>query len=173
MTLPKFERPGDAPPDPDRDKPKGRTAERKPRAGSKASRRSLETEIGAMLIRLNMFVLITPFARDALDEHEIMALAKDINEQAQRSARFYRMVEIALNGTAGGGLPLTLGIVIGRRLARHNALPIPPDSGITQAQIDDALGSLIVMNAQGAKRVPNMPSVSMPETGNGNGIGAG
>lgn len=169
MSMPKFERPPEAPPDPDRDAPKGRTAAKRTSKAS-APRRSLETEIGAMLVRLNMFVLITPFARDALDEHEIMALAKDINAQAQRSARFYRMVELALNGTAGGGLPLTVAIIAGRRLARHGALPIPPESGITQAQVDDALGSLIVMNAQGAKRVPPMPSASMPESGNG--IGA-
>lgn len=169
MTMPKFERAPEAPPDPDKPAPGRKPAGRTTR--SKAARPSLETQIGAMLVRLNMFMLITPFARDALDEFEIMALAKDINAQAMRSERFYRMVEAALNTTSGGGLPVTLAIIIGRRFARHDALPLPPTAGLTQAQIDDALGQLIVMNAQGAKRPPAMPSAMAPGEANGDRAG--
>lgn len=165
MTLPKFERPDAPPPDPDKPAPGRKPAARTSR--SKAPRRSLETDIGAMLVRLNMFLLITPFARDALDEFEIMALAKDINAQAMKSDRFYRMVEAALNTTSGGGLPVTAAIIVGRRFARHNALPLPPTVPLTQAQIDDALGQIIVMNSQGAKRPPAMPSAMAPEPTNG------
>lgn len=106
-------------PPPDELKPK---PEAKPRPKPPAPRKkSLETEIGALLISANL--MASPFTkRDMLDELEIMALAHAVDEQAQRSPRFRKMVMRAIETAGGANLFTIVLIIAGRRAARHGVI---------------------------------------------------
>lgn len=120
--------------------PPGATGERAPRrkpgrakgsapmGGRRSTTRSLEPQIAATLMALNFAMyVIPPIANDRLDELEIRALAKAIDEQAKQSIRFRRMIEGALAVTSGGQL-LGVAMIIGaRRASRHGLLPPEAD----------------------------------------------
>lgn len=145
----------EAPPvDPDKAVKETRKSTTRKRTTKRVSTRSLETEIGAFLVNVNLIILVTPWRGDALDETEIMALARGIDEQAKRSPRFRRMVEYALGAQGMGGLPITVGIIIGRRAARHGI--VPPNLGVTPDQLDATLGEFLKVASVGAKP-PVMP----------------
>ena len=62
----------------------------RPPGSKNRSRASLETQIGGMLMTLNMALyVIPPLQRDALDAAEIAALAKALDEQAKNSQEVY------------------------------------------------------------------------------------
>lgn len=71
---------------------------------------------------------------DELDEMEIAHLAKAIDAQAMRSPRFKKYVETVLGIGAGAGIIAILGIIAGRRAARH---------GIIDPSLDPKLGSML------------------------------
>jgi hypothetical protein len=106
-----------------------------PRASTSKSTRSLETQIGATLVVINMMVASVPrLNADALDATEIQALAKSIDLQCKTSPRFRKYVEAALSAGSGAGL-LGVCIMIGaRRAARHEIIP---------REFDNAFGSLL------------------------------
>lgn len=84
-------------------------------------KRSLANDIGQALIVAN--IMAAPFlGSDALDDAEILALAKGMDEQAKRSPRFRRMIEGALAVSGAGGLIGVVALIAGRRLARHRAI---------------------------------------------------
>ena len=84
-------------------------------------KKSLETEIGALLISANL--MASPFIKnDMLDELEIMALAHAVDEQAQRSPRFRKMVIRAIETAGGANLFTIVLIIAGRRAARHGVI---------------------------------------------------
>lgn len=93
-----------------------------------ASTRSLESQIAGTLMAINLALyVIPPLQRDALDEYEIRALAKALDQQAKTSLRFRKMLEGALAATSGGQL-LGVAVIIGaRRAARHGLLPAEAD----------------------------------------------
>ncbi len=89
---------------------------------------NLEKTIAAQLVSLNFFVLLSPWKEDALNEEEIFALAKALNNQAQSSPRFKKALEMAMSGASSGELLGVVMMIIVRRAARHNM--IPPVFGI-------------------------------------------
>ena len=121
-----------------------------PRRGGRRAR-SLETQIGAALMTFNLPLwALPPLRGDALDDAEIQALAKAIDQQARVSPRFRKYLVAALEATSGGQL-LSVVLVIGaRRLARHNMI-LPPEA-------DAALGSMLGMITNAPVLVPEEPS---------------
>jgi hypothetical protein len=105
-------------------------------------RKSLETEIGGWLSVLNFGFLFlpAPYSADVLDSAEIEVLAKQINKVAQKNATVYKYLSYVLSG--GGStfdLALTVGIITGRRLARHGVIAAEYD--FTLAQMLQRLGA--------------------------------
>jgi len=146
------------------DPPKG-TTETAPRRrgrppGSKnrtsTSTRSLESQIAATLMAFNLgLMLIPPLQRDALDEIEIHALAKALDQQARTSPRFRKMIEGALAVTSGGQLMGVCVIIGARRAARHGMLP---------AEADSMFGAMLAAQPP----APSAPTFA-PENSNGAG----
>lgn len=110
------------------------------RAGRKP--RSLEASIGSALVMVNLPLMM--FAQgDALDTAEIEALSKAIDAQCQTSPRFRKYVQTALDASSGGQLITVGGIIVARRLARHEILlPKAADD-----QLGRILGSVPTMTA--------------------------
>lgn len=99
---------------------RGGKKETKPPSG--VSQKSLATEIAAVLIQANL--ILTPVLRgDAMDDVEIMALAKAMDEQAKKSPRFRKALMKALEATGGAGLLTVVGMILGRRASRHGYVP--------------------------------------------------
>ncbi len=100
----------------DKPRPQPRPA---PRPSTKA--KNLEPEIAQMLVISNL--MAAPFlGNDTMDDAEIMVLARSMNEQAQKSPRFRKVVEGALTATGASGLIGVVVIITGRRLARHRVI---------------------------------------------------
>jgi hypothetical protein len=69
----------------------------------------------------NLF--LAPVLRaDMMDEIEITALAKAIDDQARKSPRFRRMVEAAISTAGGASLLTVVAMIAGRRMARHGMI---------------------------------------------------
>lgn len=116
-------------------RPGGRT--RAPRSTA-----SLEVQIGSMLTMANFVVMsIAPIRNDALDQYEIVALAKAIDQQAKTSPRFRRYLEAMLGAGAGAGLVGLIVMIGARRAARHGVMPIETDA---------LIGNLIQGSVKGA-----------------------
>jgi hypothetical protein len=104
----------------------------------------LETQIGALLTSLNLFIALSPWRKDALDPAEVAALAKAIDQQAKASPRFRKYVEVAVSAGSGGQL-LGVIIMIGvRRAARH---------GYLEESFDAMIGAMFVQETG----VPSTP----------------
>ncbi len=97
-------------------------------------KKSLETQIGSMLVMMNLFVMATPLRSDALDMYEVSALAKAIDQQCKTSPRFRKYVEGALGVGSGGALAGMILMIGARRVSRHGMVP---------PEIDSLLGSMI------------------------------
>lgn len=99
--------------------------------------RSLEGQIGSALVMANLPLMM--FATgDALDNAEIEALAKAIDAQCQSSPRFRKYVQAALDASSGGQLITVSGIIIARRMARHEFI-LPKEA---DAQLGRVIGSV-------------------------------
>lgn len=146
---------GETPPKRGRGRPRGSAT--RADAPSKASRASLETRIGGMLLVCNSIVYFIPGAqKDALDPTEIAALAKAIDAECKQNARFRRYVEAALSAGSGGQLFGVLAIIGMRRASRHGLLP---------AELDAQFG---VMLATSLDKTPAPPAVQPdPVSANG------
>jgi hypothetical protein len=117
---------------------------------------SLETQIGAFLWTVNVPLQLVPvLQRDALDAVEIDALAKAINQECERNARFRKFVEQALAVQGGTNLVLVLGLIIGRRAIRHGIVPMPEEMG-GAAGGDAMLGGIISMTTGKGAINPNL-----------------
>lgn len=103
---------------------------------------SLKNQIGGLLITLNM-PLAMFFAKDALDQVEIEALATSIDAQAQSNPRFKKYVEQAIQGVGGTSLIAVVAMIVARRAVRHDILPVPPEVG--KDNIDGLIGTGIAM----------------------------
>jgi len=102
--------------------------------------RSLESQIGSSLVMVNLPLMMFA-AGDALDTVEIEALAKAIDAQCQTSPRFRKYVQTALDASSGGQLITVGGIIVARRLARHEIL-LPKEA---DEQLGRVLGSAATM----------------------------
>ena len=157
-----------APPRPDAPPKRGRG--RSAGSSPRASTRSLETEIGAALVQANLPLMV--FApRDALDEAEVVALARALDAQAKRSVTFRKYVQRALEITSGGEL-LTVGaMIMARRAARHGMLRVVgvPDATaqFVDAQLGDALRSIAKVAEPAPAYAPAPPEASESAPSNG------
>lgn len=89
-------------------------------------KRNLTNEIGGYLSLLNMAFAFMPdeLRGDMLDETEIQALAKALNDYAQQNATVYKyLATVLVQGGSLGTLAITVAIIGGRRLARHGVIP--------------------------------------------------
>lgn len=119
--------------------------------GTRSTRGSLETQIGAFLVTFNTPLRLIPaLQNDALDQVEILALAKSMDQECQRSARFRKYVEQMLRVQGATSLIAVVAIIAGRRVVRHGLVPIPDEMG-GAATVDAMLGGAIsMMSGQGA-----------------------
>ena len=100
---------------------------------------SMEIRIGGFLAAVNMVILlIPPISADALDNAEITALARALDQQCSISPRFRRYMEQVLGIGSGAQLFGVVAIIIARRAARHGMLG--PDQG---PMVDTMLGAMI------------------------------
>lgn len=125
--------------------------------------RSLETQIGGLLFMVNMpLQLIPQLQRDALDQVEITALAKALDQQCQRNPRFRKYVESALKVQGASSLVSVVALIGARRVVRHDIIDIPQEMG-GAAGVDATLGALIsTVSGQGMFN-PNLAAMKQPE----------
>jgi len=124
--------------------PVGDKAEVPPKRPGRPGRpptKSLEPQIGSLLTFINLIVMsLPPVQKDAMDQYEIVALAKALDQQAKASPRFRKYLEGLLGAGAGAGLLGVIMMIGMRRASRHGLMP---------NEMDALLGSLI----QGASSV--------------------
>lgn len=111
------------------------------RARTSGSRGSLRDQIGGLIFTFNV-PLQMALPRDALDTVEVMALAKAIDDECQRNARFRKFVENALAVQGGTSLLLVVAAIAGRRVVRHDLVTLPEEVG-GNTGADAALGAVI------------------------------
>lgn len=130
------------PPDPDRiPKP---AAKRTTKRTTRRTGPTFETRVGAFIFQTNTLLRQIPWtADDALDAAELTMLTKGIVDEANRHPVLKRYIEAALDASSLGGLALTVTIIAGRRVARHDLLPagLP----MSNEQIDATLGAFLGM----------------------------
>ena len=126
--------------------------------------RNLETEIGGLLVTVNIPLMLIPaLQRDALEPTEISALAKGIAQECDRNPRFRKFVEQALKVQGGTNLIGIVALIAGRRLVRHGVIPVPEEMG-GQNGADTALGALIGLLGAGQQMNPNLFSMGQQAT---------
>lgn len=109
------------------------------------TRGSLENQIGGFLIMWNTPIrMLMPVY--ALDQVEIEALAKALDQQCAVSPKFRKYMESALKGIGGVSLIGVLAVIIGRRIVRADLVPIPSEAPVNKAQIDAMLGGILSMS---------------------------
>lgn len=138
---------GDEPPKRRRGRPPG--SKNRTSAGSTSSR-NLEKEIGAFLFTVNAPLMMIPaLQRDALDNVEIEALAKAIDQECRQNAKFRKYVETALKGMGVTNLAGVVLLIVGRRAIRHNLIPVDQIPGGQEgaAAVDMLMGQGIAMMA--------------------------
>jgi hypothetical protein len=106
---------------------------------------SLEKEIGGLLVVVNLPLQMLPATqRDALDQVELTALAKAIDQQCQTSPTFRKYVEQALKAQGGTSLLAVVGMIAARRVIRHDLIPIDiPEAIGGAAGVDMLIGQAI------------------------------
>ena len=123
--------------------PPKKRKERSDKGKRRGRRKNLEQQIGGTLTMLNLAFMFAPeeFRGDALDDVEISALAKALNDAAKENDQLYDWLNAALGGTGSALVSLAVvGVAIaGRRMARHNI--------IVAEEWDARLGAFIAMNA--------------------------
>lgn len=98
--------------------------EEKPKPKRAPSQRGLTNDIAALLIQANL--MLAPVLRDdVMDDVEILALAKAVDDQAKKSPRFRKALMRMVEMSGGSGLFSITLIIVGRRAARHGM--ISPD----------------------------------------------
>ena len=110
--------------------------------GRPRSKISLEAQLDGFVTLVNTLVIaFKPLY--ALDQIEKSALVKALDQQCQTSPKFRKYIEKFLQGAGGVNLLGVALIIIGRRVARSGALPIPADSPINAHEIDNMGGALL------------------------------
>jgi hypothetical protein len=116
--------------------PNAPRVERKPRT---SRTRSLEAQIGGTLALFNLVFAFAPepWQSDAMDEQEIVALAKSLDAAAKQNATMHKYLSsVLVEGGAMVDLVLVAGVIAGRRFARH---------GVIDAAFDDRLAVFLAL----------------------------
>lgn len=100
--------------------PKPKVKEPRKRAPS-ATKRSIEQDIASLLVYANL-MLAPVLKSDVMDDVEILALAKAIDDQAKKSPRFRAAIDRMLTAVGGTGLIGVAIIIIARRASRHGLM---------------------------------------------------
>ncbi len=118
-----------------------RAPRKKPRQTARV-KRNIKEKIKAWLMLSNTLLELHPaLAKDALDEVEIDKAAEALNTLAQKNDVLYSALTTVVGGSGAYEAIIVLGIIGGRRLARHNIIPQPLDDiGGALLQLDE--GSL-------------------------------
>ena len=126
--------------------------------GSRVSRRgSLEKEIGGLIVMVNLpFQMVPALQKNALDQIEVSALAKGIDQQCQTSPTFRKYVEQALKVQGGTSLLAVVLMIAARRVVRNDLLPIEiPEEIGGAAGVDTIIGqALAATNNMSVFKVP-------------------
>lgn len=151
---------------------------RKPTSGSGGgSSKSIKDDIAAILIYANM--MLAPVLKgDVMDDVEILALAKAIDDQAKKSPRFRAAIQRMLTAMGGTSLIGVCIMIIGRRAARHGLIAGEWDANLgmalavsqmTQAQqmemMEAQMAQMMAAMAQQAQEATDdteFPSPSQP-----------
>lgn len=136
-----------------RGRPPGPNSGQRRTSSGRRSTGSLRTQIGALLVTINLPIQLVS-SKNALDRVEIDALAKSIDDECQRDARFRKYVEQMLAVQGGTSLVLVIGAIAGRRVARNNLISVPEPIG--NEGLDNLLGGVISMTAGGGIVNPNL-----------------
>jgi hypothetical protein len=137
-------------------RPEGAKAPGRPR-----TKISLEAQLDGFVTLVNTLVIaFKPLY--ALDQIEKVALVKALDQQCQTSPRFRKYIEKFLQGAGGVNLLGVVAIIVGRRVARSGAIPIPAESPINAQEIDNMGGALLFAMTTGT---PNVGTTPVP-TGN-------
>lgn len=126
--------------------------------GRRGTTGSLRTQIGGMLVTVNMPIQIIS-SKNALDAVEIDALAKALDEECQRNARFRKYMEQMLAVQGGTSLILVVAAIAGRRVIRNNLVDVPKEVGGNEAA-DAIIGGFISMTAGNGPINPNLMTMS-------------
>jgi len=111
-------------------KPKTKTPTAKRPAGT-----SLQNDIAGLLVYAN--IMLAPVLKgDVMDDTEILALAKAVDEQARKSPRFRKAIDRALVAVGGTGLIGVCVVIAARRASRH---------GVISADWDEKLGLALMV----------------------------
>lgn len=130
------------------------------RSTARTTRGSLRTQIGGMLQLVNMPVQILS-AKNALDSIEIDALAKALDEECQRNARFRKYMEQMLAVQGGTSLVLVVAAIAGRRIVRNGIVDVPDQIGGKDGA-DALLGGIIAMTT-GNPLQPNLMQMNQQQ----------
>lgn len=94
---------------------------KKPEPKKSTASRSMVNNIAALLIQTNL--MLAPLLKnDVMDDTEILALAKAVDDQAKKSPRFRKALVRMMEMSGGTGLVSISVIIIARRAARHGYL---------------------------------------------------
>lgn len=122
---------------------------------------SLRTQIGGMLLFVNMPISILS-SKNALDAVEIDALAKALDEECQRNARFRKYVEQMLAVQGGTSLIFVTLAIAGRRVVRNNLVTVPAEIGSNETA-DAMIGGIISMMGGNGPVNPNLRVMTQQE----------
>ena len=135
-----------------RGRPPGSTNAGTARRGRSGS--SLRTQLGGFITAVNIPVQIIS-SKNALDSVEIDALAKALDDECQRNARFRKYVEQMLAVQGGTSLVLVVAAIAGRRVVRNNLIDVPAEVGGNEGA-DAIIGSFISMTTGNGPINPNL-----------------
>jgi hypothetical protein len=132
-----------------------KTDQSEPTPRRRTRRANLETRVGAFITRVNVvFQMAAAFVPaihpdDPLAPYEIVALAKALTAQADKSPTFRRYLELAISTSDAADLVFVLGAIAVRRAANHGIVPQMIGT-IASATLEnpEALGSLLQMQTQ-------------------------
>lgn len=149
---------------------KGKDKEKpKQAARPRQSTASIQNDIAALLVYSNL--MLAPVLKgDVMDDVEIVALSRAIDDQAKKSPRFRAAIQRMLAATGGTGLIGVSIMILGRRLARHGMIAPQWDANLGQALAVSQMSpaeQTAFMEQQIALQMQAMAEAAAAETSNG------
>ena len=110
--------------------------------GRPRSKISLEAQLDGFVTLINMLVGAFKPGYE-LDPIEKVALVKALDQQCQTSPKFRKYIEKFLVGAGGINLVGVVLLIVVRRVARAELVPIPADAKLKNTDIDNIAGTLL------------------------------